>query len=244
MIAKIKNIKLCPKENGAYWLITIVDQNDCEIGSFGISEKDDPINFRTETFGIMQILNKMNLFELCNKKIEIPILVKRDFLYVESIANTEGDFFSVDKNGNISSGKIENLSEYEPATIVGFESQSGVLALKIKRNYTIQYFQVPSVYLGFKLIHDFRVEENVELESAKRFMYTIYNILRVCKINDLLPQNDRDVIYPQISIVIDSNEKIQSIGNLEENHWLNDEEEKYTLSKEPVKTNATSRKRN
>ena len=46
MIGRIDSIELCRTDNGAYWLITLVDQNNNIIGTFGASEKDDSINFR------------------------------------------------------------------------------------------------------------------------------------------------------------------------------------------------------
>ena len=230
MIGKIKNIKLQYTNEGAYWLITIVDQNDYEIGTFGTSDKDDAINFRMQTFGLMKILNKMNLFDLGNLSLKFPILVKRSAVFIESIANAHGYFFAVDKEANMNFGKTDDLTEYETANITKFESGSGVLALKIENDYSMQYFQFPNVYLGFKPLYNFNIDKKFELDGANRFMYTVCSVLKLCNITDLLPQNDTIIDYPQIYYVLDDNGQIQSIGNLEQNCWLNNEIDEYTLT--------------
>lgn len=232
MIGKIKGIKLNYTDKGAYWEIIIVDENDILVGTFGSAEKSDAINFRMQTFGLMKILNNMNLFNLGNQNKSIPILVKGNWVRVESIANENGEFFSVDRNADMQYGMTTDLSAYELANIDSFHSKSGILALRINKDNSAQDFELPKVYRGFKQVYDVVVEKQVELLGAQEFLLAVCGILKVCKIEELLPQNAELSNLPLISYVLDNDGKIHAIGNLEQDYWLTNATDEYILSSE------------
>lgn len=46
----------------------------------------------------------------------------------------------------------------------------------------------------------------------------------------VVAQNNKMINYPLVSVVLDDNGKIQSVGNLEQNCWLNSSQNGYTIS--------------
>ena len=175
----------------------------------------------------MKILNNMNMFGFGEQKIEIPALKRGSFTRVESIANFDGEYFSIDQDANMSFGKIDDLSEYEPVIVAGFESKSGVLSLELKQKYSVQYFQIPEVYLGFDLVYDLDSDKERELCGANKFMFAVCSIMKVCNISDLLNFGNKNLL---VSFVLDEDGRISAIGNLEQSCWLNNEDGKYILS--------------
>lgn len=230
MIGRVKSIKLCYTQTGAYWAITIVDENGIEVGTFGTPEKSDSINFRFQTFGMMSVLNNMNLFNLGEQKLQFPVLIRRPSLHIESVANYDGDFLTIDKNANMSFGKTNDLLQYEDAIIVGVKSQSGVISLQIAQDYTLQSFISPNAYVGFKQVYDFNIDKIKEKKGADSFMYTICNIMKICNIKELLTPTNYSVKFPIIFYSLDSNGKIKAIGNTKQEVWLNDTNNGYVLS--------------
>lgn len=243
MIGRISSIKLNKTEKGAYWLLKIVDENDIEFGMFGSAEKDDCINFRNQTYGIMRVLNNWNLFNLGNQDLSFPIYVKSTPTYIESVANSQGEYFSVDREANLSSGTKTDLSDYKLATIKSLESTSGCIAARIEEDYTIQYFQIPSAYKGFTPVYEYTAwKEEDELDGAENFLYTICNIMQICKIDELLPSEYLSINFPVINFTLDSNNQVKAIGNISQDFWLNDTEDGYLFSNEEKSFNCTTKK--
>ncbi len=231
MEAQLISAKLCREENGIFWKLTLADNNNNIIGTFGT--KVDTINFRVFTFGLTKILNNRNLFNLTGKTLSSPILVKRTPTRVESIANKDGRFFSIDSSAKMSYGREFDTSDYEEATLTSLESKSGILQTNIDLGYSSQCFQAPEAYRGFKPVYNVDSSMEQQIAGANYFAMFIYQVLNVCKIDDLIQQGDKK--YPKLSIALDEKENIIALGDVNKEIWLIQSKEGYTLSNTPIK---------
>lgn len=238
MNAKLISAKLYREDNDIYWELTLADSNDNIIGTFG--SKSDTLNFRAFTFGLTEICNNQNLFNLTNKRISSHILVKRSPTRIESIANDEGDFLTIDNDAKISYGKGVNVDDYESGTLTSLTSKSGILMAGINIGFESQYFQAPSAYIGFKPVYDVDLSLEQQTFGANYFAAFIYHILKICKIDNLIEQNCSQC--PEVSIELNNDGKIISLGDKNGKIWLSKADGIYTLSQEPFKSTPVKRK--
>jgi len=229
MFGKISSIKLHSDNNTSYWIITIIDENGYEIGTFGDMHNGDSSNFRKQTFGIMQICNCMDLFKMSGKDLQVPILVDAMPTRIGTLCNENGDYLSIDENANITIGSDFDTKKCEMGKLVGLESSSGIMSAKIIKDFSLQYFQAPMAYRGFKEIYDFPVSDEEEKKGAEYFKSFVLGIMDICHITDLINGTDN---LPIVSICVDSENQIRAIGNSNESIWLVGGEN-YSISKEP-----------
>lgn len=229
MLGRISSIKLINNDENSYWLVTVVDENGYEIGTFGDCNKGDSINFRKETFGIMKICNCMNLLNLSGENIEIPILVDAGMTRVNAICNKDGEYVSIDRDANMAIGDNYDTSKCEEGKLVSLESSSGIISTKIERDFSVQYFQAPMAYRGFKEIYDFPVSDEDEKKGADYFKYFVTQVMAIGKVDDLVIGPNR----PIVSIYLDDNGKIKALGNSNGDTWLVDGDS-YSTSNTPL----------
>ncbi len=210
---KIKSIKLINMNGGVTWKITIIDENENIVGVFYNENLCDNINFRTQTFGIMQVLGNNNLLALDGKGKTYPIFTDtyKNSYRISCIANKKGDFISMDKDtAEISSGTNLDVSEFEERELTSIESASLCLAASTLKDGCIgQNMIYPYVYIGFTPIYPQSFsEKNIQI-SAHNFKTVICTLLKICNIDELI-QND---IYPNISVILDYYNNVVAIGN-------------------------------
>ena len=226
MNGKLISAKLCHDNDSIYWKLTLADNSGNIIGTFGT--KSNTLDFRTFTFGLIKILNNQNLFALTDQNISAPILVKSSPTRIESIGNEEGHFLTIDSNAQISYGTGFDMSLYEKAKLTTLESKSGILCARIEGKYWTQYLQAPEAYKGFKYVYDVDSSLNQQIYGANYFSMFIYQILNICKIDDLITHSKSN--YPEVSIVLDDKSEILAIGNIAQSNWLAITDKGYILS--------------
>ncbi len=229
MLGKISSIKLINKDDESYWTITIIDEKGYEIGIFGDHEKSDSINFRKQTFGILKVCECMDLLSISGNKIEIPILVDSSITRVNAVSNENGEYLAIDRDANMELGLGYDIKKCEKQKITALESSSGIISAKLMGNWSMQYFQAPMAYRGFKEIYDFPVSDEDEKKGADYFQCFVTQILNIGNINELILDKSR---MPIVSVNLDENGKINAIGNPNGDVWLVDEDT-YSISKTP-----------
>jgi hypothetical protein len=234
MLGKISSIKLINEDDKSYWSITIIDENGFEIGTFGDCEKSDSINFRKQTFGILKVCECIDLLSIGGNKIEIPIFVDSSITRVNAVSNENGEYLAIDRDANMELGFEYDISKCEKQKITTLESSSGVISAKLMGNWSMQYFQAPMAYRGFKEIYDFPVSDEDEKKGADYFQCFVTQILNIGKINELIPDKSK---MPVVSVNMDETGKITAIGNANGEIWLVDENA-YSISKTPPLSNS------
>lgn len=229
MLGRISSIKLITKGENSFWSITVIDENGFEIGTFGDEEKSDSINFRKQTFGVLKVCECMNLLGISGNKIEIPVLVDAGMTRVNAVCNEDSEYLAIDKDANMEFGLGYDTSKCEKQKITALESSSGVISAKLLGNWSVQYFQAPMAYRGFKEIYDFPVSDKDEKNGADYFQSFVTQILNIGKVNELILDKSK---MPIISVSVDENGKISAIGNANGDIWLVDGET-YSIDKTP-----------
>lgn len=230
MKGQLISAKLCHENKEIFWKLTLADDAGNIIGTFG--SKSNTLDFRTFTFGLIKILNKQNLFELTDEAISAPVFVKSSPMRIESIGNEEGYFLTIDSNAQMSYGKGFDKSLYERAKLATLESKSGILSARIEGKYWAQYLQAPHAYRGFKPVYNVDSSFEQQIYGANYFSMFVYQILNICKIDDLITYGKGD--YPELSIVLDDTGKISAVGNITQNTWLVLTDKGYALSNTPM----------
>ena len=210
MLGRISSIKLINNDSNSYWEITIVDENGFEIGTFGSEDKSDSINFRKQTFGLLKICETTNLLSLGGNEIEIPVLTDASMTRVNAVCNEDGEYLSIDRDANMELGFGYDTSKCEKRQITGLESKSGIISAQLLGDWSIQYFQAPMAYRGFKEIYDFPVSDEDEKTGADYFQCFVTQILNIGKVKELIPNKNK---MPVILVNVDDNGKINAIGN-------------------------------
>ena len=234
MLGRISSIKLINDNEKAFWEITVVDENGFEIGTFGDVEKSDSINFRKQTFGLLKICNCMNILGIGGNEIEIPIFVDSGLTRVNAICNEDGEYLAIDRDANMELGVGYDISKCEKQKIATLESASGVISAKLLGKWSVQHFQAPMAYRGFKELYDFPVSDEDEKNGADYFQCFVTKILNIGKVNELIPDKSK---MPIISVSVDENGKINAIGNANGDVWLVNGED-YSLAIEVPSSNS------
>lgn len=217
MLGKISSIKLIKNDDSYYWSITIVDENGFEIGTFGDESKTDSVNFRKQTFGILKVCECMNLLGIGGNEIEFPVFVDAGMTRVNAICNDDGEYLAIDRDANMELGLDYDISKCEKQKVATLESSSGIISAKLLGNWSVQHFQAPMAYRGFKELYDFPVSDEDEKKGADYFQCFVTQVLNIGKVNELIPDRNK---MPVISVCVDENGKINAIGNANGNVWL------------------------
>ena len=229
MLGRISSVKLINKDNNSYWEITIVDENGFEIGTFGSEDKSDSINFRKQTFGLLKICETTNLLSLGDNEIEIPVFTDASITRVNAICNEDGEYLSIDRDANMELGLGYDISKCEKRKITSLESMSGIVSAKLLGDWSIQYFQAPMAYRGFKEIYDFPVSDEDEKTGADYFQCFVTQVLNIGKVKELIPNKKK---MPVVLVNVDDNGKISAVGSPNGDVWLVDGAS-YSIDKNP-----------
>ena len=217
MDARIGSIRLIKCENGFYWLITLVDDNENIIGTFGNEKYCSDMDFRTETFYIMKILNNWDLLNLDGQKKSYPILVDNEFFRIDSIANADGEYLRFDHNsGEVIRGNGCDVSSYCQRNISKLESRSSVFMASITDDYSHRAVMADLAYFGFEPLYGSTVQKEKEELGATNFRTFVVGILELCNVNELIQSHN----YPEVSINFDSDNNIIGIGTTDKQECL------------------------
>jgi len=217
MNAKISSIYLEENNNKIYWKITLIDEQENIIGTFGNEILGDDINFRKQTFYLMKILNNWDLLKLDNIEKKLPILVDNGFSKIKCIANSNGDCLKFDwETGEITYGKNCDISKFIPQNVSGLISTSGVLIANITVPLEARSIVANMSYLGFTELYPLQKDKELEILGAQYFKNFIYNILKLCNTKELIQSKN----YPEVSIKLDKNSNIIAIGDITGNEYL------------------------
>lgn len=217
MDARISSIRLIKNANGFYWLITLVDDNENIIGTFGDEKYCSDIDFRTETFYIMKILNNWDLLNLDGQRKSFPILVDNEFYLINRIANSDGEYLQFDHNtGEVIRGNGCDISSYCQKNVSRLESRSGVFMASITDKYSHRGVMADLAYLGFEPLYGSTVRKENEKLGATNFRTFVVGILELCNVNELIQSHN----YPEVSIKFDSDNNIIGIGTIDQQEWL------------------------
>ena len=235
MIGIIKNLKLIEEPNNTHWLITIVDEDENLVGTFH-KKQNNNIDFRNQTYGIMCVTNCMDLLKIGNLKKDYNVFVKAKPTRIEIISDEEGNYLRIDpETAELTIGERLDISGLEKRKITGIQSKSGVVFINTRSDYLIQSMSGDYSYLGFKKLYSRFTTKDEEEKGAKFFKDFITQILKICKIDDLIEDS---TIKRKVQVELDDKGQIISIGNEQGNTWIelkNNEyeiidEERYILS--------------
>lgn len=105
--------------------------------------------------------------------------------------------------------------------------------LKLKAKFIFNFFTTGPVYYGFGFpLGEYSIDQDYLQKSLKQFQAFIENILKFYKTTDLLKMNgSKNLEYPLIEVELNDNSDIIAIGNIENDLFLEEIENGYTMSK-------------
>jgi len=216
---KIKSIKLNMFGDRAFWNITIVDMNGNELGSFGSTALSVAVDFREQTFSIMQILKNFKLLNLDCESKSYPIYVDDSEYFISCVANEDGDFLDIDRKRNIISfGSGKNNSKLKKRELTGVSSASGCLLIDTRGEYFSQGLTIGGVYYGCKALYgSSKDRDNDAIETcADNFRKVICGIMKICKEDELIKNNN----YPAVVVQLDDKKNIVAVGSKDGSTYL------------------------
>lgn len=217
---------LVQNNNNLYWKITLIDEQENVLGTFGDEIYCDDINFRKQTFYIMKILNNWDLLKLDGLQKAFPVLVDNPFSRINYVANSNGNYLNFDyQTGEVLSGSGCDVSRFIPKKISSLISRSGVLMAGITDGCSGRHVSGDKSYLGFAPIYSCQQNKELEICGARCFKEFICGILGLCNINELIHSNN----YPEVSVEFDFNGNIIAIGDIEGNEYIHITENGYEL---------------
>jgi len=211
-------------ENDCYWKVTLVDENNNYIGTFGDSKITDPVNFRKQTFGILSACNCFDLLKLSSSNPQkLPVYyMERKFNGINSIVNKNGQSLKLGHHGMYEINKAWNffnknkeIKQYEIGEIESIESRSGVFVVSVCSGCSVNSFMTGSVYWGFGYpLTQENMNEDYIRDASKLYLSFIEGILKLYNTNDLMKLNGNEVSeYPMVIVKTDEKGNITSIGN-------------------------------
>lgn len=217
VIARISSISLVQNNGNLCWKITLIDDQDRILGTFGNEIYCDDINFRKQTFYIMKILNNWDLLKLDGLEKKFPVLVDNEFSRINYIANSNGEYLKFDYvTGEVLRGSGMDVSQFFLNQISSLVSRSGVLMASIIDKYNHRGFSADNAYLGFIPIYPNQNDKELEIYGSRCFKEFVYGILSLCNIKELIQSNN----YPEVSVKFDLNGNIIAIGDIDGNEYL------------------------
>jgi len=245
MTGYISSIKLNYNIEIPYWVLTIVDDNGNVIGTFGHSTMVSYENFRMQTFGIMQVLDNWNLFNLTNDKIDFVCFTIMHGSRTLGIINEDGHYLYIDpETAELSIGYDYGhvYKDLERRRIDGLISSSGTLSITTNDNvsgdqcgYVGTSLIAPHAYYNFKPLGCY---SRTEFDSAKYFSDFVTQVMKIGKISDLIKQGKG--INPNLKVSIVVNDGcITEISDPNREYVLTSDVKGYMLS-ENKKSNKKS----
>ncbi len=247
MKAIIKSIQLKKMKNGnSYFKVSLYDEFNNYIGSFGSDAISDAVSFRTELFGIMGACNCYDLLNLSNNdKSEKEIIYYSNNTGVKFLRNKKDYYLYQLSNGNYICEKIDpatedllnntNVIDHSYGKIESISSKSGVFMTRIDSESSSISYLTGQIYYGFEYLWG-KGEYNLDgiVTASNSYKTFVESILTFYETSDLLKLNGNQVEkYPIVDVVLDKNDNVIGIGCEKTNFMLYKTDDSYEISDDP-----------
>lgn len=234
--AIIKSIELCQiDENESFFQVTLADEEGNDIGVFGSPYLTSDIDFRKETFGILEAIGCFDLLKLGgNEEACIPITFKCDRRdVIDEIHNSDNQTLHMGTSGEYVTEEMkEDEREVFDGIINSIKSASDTFTMQIRNPHFTTNYVTGNIYYGFgyPLLSQTNNEELIK-KASKHYKSYIESILKFCGTDDLLRIGGEPSKYPDILIQRDEVGNIIAIGSSDKEYHLCIAENGYKFEK-------------
>lgn len=210
-----------------YFLVSLVDDKNNFIGTFGNKEYCSICEFRKETFGIMASVDCFDLIRLGSSnpnKLCVSLEVDSSNRIVR-IINQNFLAFGKDDNClyNIKRSFFNRNMDREVWSIESIKSQSDTFSIFLMNDGLGTFYVTGNVYYGFgyPLFTPSELKSDGIIRASLQYLTFIRSILKFYGTNDLMGlSKNSDIQYKKVSLVRDDNGYIIGIGNKEKDIYL------------------------